>query len=194
MASVMQDKVTSLFGFGSSAQLEVVLDATPRNKFWKVKDANKNVVKLPIYTADDDISGTVTVKLESGKKFEHLGIRVELIGHLGTNRPYLEIFNDKSLSTDFMAMAKELEPAGTLTDNKSFTFRFAKFEKQYESFNGIAGQVRYFVRTSVNRNYSTKIVKEIDFAVQLPNPELENEGQVPIKMEVGIEDCLHIEF
>lgn len=85
-----------------------------------------------------------------------------------------------------MAMAKELEPAGTLNDNKSFTFRFAKFEKQYESFNGLAGQVRYFVRTSINRNYNTKIVKEVDFAVQLPNPELENEGQVPIKMEVGI--------
>lgn len=93
-----------------------------------------------------------------------------------------------------MAMAKELEPAGTLTDTKSFTFKFAKFEKQYESFKGIAGAVRYFVRTSINRNYNTKIVKEVDFAVQLPNPELENEGQVPIKMEVGIEDCLHIEF
>lgn len=75
-ASVMQDKVTSLFGFGSSVTLEVVLDSTPRNKFWKVKDANKNIVKLPIYTADDDISGTVTVKLDNNKKFEHLGIRV----------------------------------------------------------------------------------------------------------------------
>ena len=72
----MQDKVTSLFGFGSSVTLEVVLDSTPRNKFWKVKDANKNIVKLPIYTADDDISGTVTVKLDNNKKFEHLGIRV----------------------------------------------------------------------------------------------------------------------
>jgi hypothetical protein len=81
---VTQDKITSLFGMGANATLEVVLDPTPRNKFWKVKDANKNIVKLPIYTADDDISGTVTVKLDNNKKFEHLGIRVELIGHLGT--------------------------------------------------------------------------------------------------------------
>jgi len=58
-----------------------------------------------------------------------------------------------------MAMAKELEPAGIMTENKSFTFKFAKFEKQYESFTGIAGQVRYFVRVSINRNYNTKIVK-----------------------------------
>jgi hypothetical protein len=55
-----------------------------RNKFWKVKDASKKVVKLPIYGGDDDISGTVIVKLEDTKKFEHLGLRVELIGHLGT--------------------------------------------------------------------------------------------------------------
>lgn len=93
-----------------------------------------------------------------------------------------------------MAMAKELEPAGALTENKSFNFKFAKFEKQYESFKGIAGQVRYFVRVTINRNYNTNIVKELDFAVQLPTPELENEGQIPIKMEVGIEECLHIEF
>lgn len=78
-----QDKVTSLFGFGSTATLDVVLDPTPRNKFWKMKDANKNIVKQPIYTGEDDISGTVIVKVENGKKFDHLGIRVELIGHLG---------------------------------------------------------------------------------------------------------------
>jgi len=57
------DKVTSLFGFGGAPILDVTLDPTSRNKFWKVKDANKNIVKIPIYTADDDISGNVTVKL-----------------------------------------------------------------------------------------------------------------------------------
>ena len=36
------------------------------------------------------------------------------------------------------------------------------------------------------------IVKTLDFAVQnvMPDPEINNS----IKMEVGIEDCLHIEF
>ncbi len=91
-----------------------------------------------------------------------------------------------------MAMSKELEPAGILTEKKSFPFKFSRFEKQYESFKGVAGQVRYFLRVSVNRNYNTKITKEVDFAVQIPNPELEKDNNVPIKMEVGIEDCLHI--
>jgi vacuolar protein sorting-associated protein 26 len=92
-------------------------------------------------------------------------------------------------------MAKELEPAGTLTDNKSFTFRFRQVREAVRKLQGHSPvRSATFVRTSINRNYSTKIVKEVDFAVQLPTPELENEGQVPIKMEVGIEDCLHIEF
>jgi vacuolar protein sorting-associated protein 26 len=40
---------------------------------------------LPVYLGDDDISGTIDVKLSKGKKLEHLGIRVELIGHIGNN-------------------------------------------------------------------------------------------------------------
>jgi vacuolar protein sorting-associated protein 26 len=76
-----------LLGFGSSASIDVILDPTERKKFWKMKDANKNISKLQIYTGQDDISGNIVVKLESGKKFEHLGIRVELIGHLGTVIP-----------------------------------------------------------------------------------------------------------
>ena len=181
------NKVTSLFGFGGSVNIEIIVDPTDRKKFFSVKDENKNTIKLPIYTGEDDISGVVAVQLKETKKFEHLGVKIEVIGHL-------EIHSDKNLSTDFMVMSKELEPAGILTDNKSFTFKFSRFEKQYESFNGNAGSVRYFLRASINRNYNTKIVKEVDFAVQIPTPEIEKDNNVPIKMEVGIEDCLHIEF
>ena len=50
---------------------------------------------------------------------------------------------------------------------------------------------RYFIRIRISRSYSS-ISKEFDFAVQKIQeaPEVNNE----LKMEVGIEDCLHIEF
>lgn len=50
----------------------------------------------------------------------------------------------------------------------------------------------YFVRVSIGRPYASDIRKELDFAVQntAEEPEINNS----IKMEVGIEDCLHIEF
>merc|ERR1711972_126307 len=58
--------------------------------------------------------------------------------------------------------------------------------------SGINVRLRYFVRLVVVRSYASNITKEVDMVVQntYPAPEVNNE----IKMEVGIEDCLHIEF
>lgn len=53
--------------------------------------------------------------------------------------------------------------------------------------------VRYFVRVTITRSaLYANVVQEFDFAVQNlgREPEINNS----IKMEVGIEDCLHIEF
>lgn len=93
-----------------------------------------------------------------------------------------------------MSMSKELEPAGILTESRTFPFKFPRFEKQYETFSGIAGRVRYFLRATLNRNYNTNVTQEVDFAVQVPTPELDKQAPVPIKLEVGIDDMLHIEF
>jgi vacuolar protein sorting-associated protein 26 len=52
--------------------------------------------------------------------------------------------------------------------------------------------VRYFVKVVVERKFLPPVQKEHDIWVQvLGQPPLQNEA---IKMEVGIEDCLHIEF
>lgn len=50
---------------------------------------------------------------------------------------------------------------------------------------------RYFLRVTIVRRISD-VVREIDIAVHTlcSYPEM----NCPIKMEVGIEDCLHIEF
>lgn len=52
-------------------------------------------------------------------------------------------------------------------------------------------RLRYFLRVTIIRRLAD-IVKEIDLAVHTLSsyPEMNNS----IKMEVGIEDCLHIEF
>jgi len=51
---------------------------------------------------------------------------------------------------------------------------------------------RYFVKVTVARSFATNIVTEQDVWVQnyTTPPDIDK----PIKMEVGIEDCLHIEF
>ncbi len=102
----------------------MTIDPNARKKHATFVDRVGAKSKLPVYTGDDDISGVVEVRLQNTRKFEHLGVRLELVGHL-------EMFSDKSLSTDFISMSKELEPAGTLTENKSYRFLFPKFEKSY---------------------------------------------------------------
>ena len=50
---------------------------------------------------------------------------------------------------------------------------------------------RYFIRVTITRNYK-RDVKEQDFVVQVVQPP--PTSLTAIKMEVGIEECLHIEF
>jgi vacuolar protein sorting-associated protein 26 len=91
-----------------------------------------------------------------------------------------------------VAMIHELQTPGTLTQSKEYPFEFDSVEKQFESYNGLNVRLRYFVRCTITRSYSANIAKEQEFWVQCLSeaPEINN----TIKMEVGIEDCLHIEF
>lgn len=74
----------------------------------------------------------------------------------------------------------------------SLPFHFRPEDKPYESYHGRNVSIRYFVRVLVDRKFLPAIKKERDMIVQL----IKNEPQLnePIKMEVGIEECLHIEF
>jgi hypothetical protein len=134
----------------------------------------------------------------AGKKIEHQGIKVELVGQVGMfsaetllNLIELEYLSDKSLHP-FTSLTRELEIAGTLTEDKTFDYEFAKMEKEFDTYDGAHARLRYFVRVKIIRGYGGTVTKEMDFKVENYNdPPTENN---PIKMEVGIEDCLHIEF
>lgn len=78
-----------------------------------------------------------------------------------------------------------------MTDNVSYDFQFNRVEKQFESYNGIVIRLRYYINVVINRNYN-RITKEEEFIVS--NLGTEPDSNRPIKMEVGIEECLHIEF
>jgi vacuolar protein sorting-associated protein 26 len=52
--------------------------------------------------------------------------------------------------------------------------------------------VKYFVQVEVKRQWLPPIAAEHEVLVQIPG--VEPSINEPIKMEVGIEDCLHIEF
>ena len=102
-----------------------------------------------------------------------------------------EMFFDRGNHYEFLSLGQELAAPGELQHPQTFPFNFKNVEKQYESYNGINVKLRYFVRVTVSRRIAD-VVREKDiwvYSYRMP-PEI----NAPIKMDVGIEDCLHIEF
>ncbi|KAL8433964.1 hypothetical protein ACSSS7_003487 [Eimeria intestinalis] len=219
--------------FGSACSVDIALDREGRKCTWLSRE--KKGEKLPIYSDVEDVSGVATLNLKTGKKLEHNGIKVELVGQV-------DMLYDRSSTYDFFSISKDLEPPGLLLESKKYKFKFNAVDKAHETYSGLNVRLRYFVRLTIHRNYARQalhwelkscefnssskltpcfctelvapstallfkrfgqdkrlkiieensIVKEHDFVVQNvgPPPEIKNS----IKMEVGIEDCLHIEF
>ena len=179
--------MSSFFGFGSS--IDISIELTPYNNqlYTSIKKDNESSYEnVLLYNGNTDINGIVHLKLPSGtKKYEHNGIKLELIGQV-------EMSYEKNNSFVFASLVQPLETQGSITENKSYPFSFSGVDKTAETYHGINVRLRYFVRCSIGRNYNLDLIKEQEFAVQA----LTNEPEVnnSIKMEVGIEDCLHIEF
>jgi len=99
---------------------------------------------------------------------------------------------DRGNHHEFLLLTLELSPAGILSGDASFDFDFVSTEKSHESYNGVNVRLRYFLRFTIIRGLSTNITKEQDmWVINFISPPEVNSS---IKMEVGIEECLHIEF
>jgi len=169
---------------GQICTVDLALDVDPSRKTAPLTKDRRGE-RGYIYTDGEDVCGSAIVQVRPGKKLDHQGIKVELVGQV-------DMINDKSSSYDFFSITKDLEPPGALFETKRYTWRFGSVDKQNETYYGTNARLRYFVRLIVIRNYAANVTKELDFAVQnlYTPPEVNN----TIKMEVGIEDCLHIEF
>lgn len=176
--------MASFFGMGSSCDVSFSFKGADSRPLKKVTLDGGVSEELPVFQGDETISGEVVIT--PSKRIEHVGIKIELIGQI-------ELFYDRGNHYEFTSLVRELDPPGQLTSSATYPFEFANVEKQHESYNGLNVRLRYFLRVTVTRgNFSMNTVKEQDFLVQnlATEPEINNS----IKMEVGIEDCLHIEF
>ncbi|XP_016948400.1 vacuolar protein sorting-associated protein 26 [Drosophila biarmipes] len=174
----------NFLGFGQSADIEIVFDGA-EHKTAEVKGEDGKVEKMLLFYDGETVSGKVNVTLKKpGSKLEHQGIKIEFIGQI-------ELFYDRGNHHEFKCLAKALARPGDLIQNNSYPFDFPNVEKQFEVYAGSNVRLRYFLRATIVRRISD-ITKEVDIAVHTlcSYPEMNN----PIKMEVGIEDCLHIEF
>ncbi|OQR76671.1 vacuolar protein sorting-associated protein 26B-like [Tropilaelaps mercedesae] len=175
----------AFLGFGQSADIDIVLDGTQTRPLAEIKTEDGKKEKHFLYYDGESVSGKVNVSLrKAGSRLEHQGVKIELIG-------LIELYYDRGNHHEFTSISKELARPGDLIQNTSFPFEFHNVEKPYESYTGANVRLRYFLRVTIVRRL-TDTIKELELAVHTLSsyPDINSS----IKMEVGIEDCLHIEF
>jgi vacuolar protein sorting-associated protein 26 len=177
--------LSSLLG-GQAARIAVVFADADTRETVSVQLPDGKDEEQFLFGAADNITGTVEVDVSGNKKLEHMGVKVELIG-------LIELLQDRSNTYEFTSLVRELEAPGELQGSKAYPFEFTGVDKQYESYDGINVRLRYFVRVTIMRQYSSRVVHEETIRVHVATAE-EPDVNNSIKMEVGIEDCLHIEF
>ncbi|KAL8429048.1 hypothetical protein Efla_005866 [Eimeria flavescens] len=136
--------------FGSSCSVDIALDREGRKCTWLSKE--KKGGKLPIYSDVEDVSGVATLNMKTGKKLEHNGIKVELVGQV-------DMLYDRSSTYDFFSISKDLEPPGLLLESKKYKFKFNAVDKAHETYSGINVRLRYFVRLTIHRNYARQVAQ-----------------------------------
>lgn len=174
--------------FKAPLDIEVRIDDEDSRKHVDVKSAKGRKEKLPLFKDGETVKGHVVVRVKDNKRVEHLGIRVQLLGTIETS-------NDGVSNDDFLSLAHELASPGELRHPETFPFEFKNVEKPYESYRGLNVRLRYLVKVTVSRK-SADIIREKELWVQrrMGTHQLTPADSASVKMDVGIEDCLHIEF
>lgn len=170
--------------FSTPVDIDIVLENADDRSMVDIKLDKNRREKAPLYMDGESVRGAITVRPKDGKRLEHTGIKVQFIGTI-------EMFFDRGNHYEFLSLVQELAAPGELQHPQTFDFNFKNVEKQYESYNGINVKLRYFVRVTVSRRMAD-VIREKDiwvYSYRIP-PEINSS----IKMDVGIEDCLHIEF
>ena len=173
--------------FFSKPSVDILIDEQINRRKLYLRDEDYNRVILPAFYDKEHVSGAVQVNLTS-KSFEHNGIKIILLG-------LIQSTTDKKNESQFITLTKELCPAGKLVNqNNKFPFAFNNVEKQYESYRGIEFNVRYILRVIISCSLRN-LTWEREFGVARPETkEILTTLNDPIRMDVGIEDWLHLSF
>lgn len=202
----------SLF-FKAPLDIEIRLDDEKSRKHIELKSKQGRIELLPLFQDGESVKGQVTLRSRGGKVVEHTGVKVQLLGSI-------ESPLDTITLSEFLGLATELAAPGHLNQSDTYGFAFKNVEKQYESYRGKNVNLRYFLRVVVSRKNKADITREKDLWVLQyetalegnPNGKANRRGSAAstggeafksaantiasttVKMDVGIEHCLHIEF
>ncbi|GKU93575.1 hypothetical protein SLEP1_g7161 [Rubroshorea leprosula] len=143
-----------------------------------LKKENGKTVMVPLFQSQENIVGEVVLEPVQGKKVEHNGVKIELLGQI-------ELYFDRGNFYDFTSLVRELDVPGELYERKAYPFEFSTVEMPYESYNGINVRLRYILKVTISRNYVGNIVEHQDFVVRnySPLPSINNSIKVSSTLE-----------
>ena len=72
--------ISSFLGLSTPCTIEVKLNKVEGRKQATLKDKNAQSYKAPVFMDGETVEGKILIQLNKGKRLDHLGIRVELIG------------------------------------------------------------------------------------------------------------------
>lgn len=117
-------------------EMEIIIDEIDGRKKSSFKSKNGEATRLATFFDREDVCGKLIINIKSVKRFEHLGIKVELIGAI-------EQVQDRKNCTKFITLTRDLEPPSSISNEvTTLTFKFTNVEKQYESYFGESMRVR----------------------------------------------------
>ncbi|KAG6498442.1 hypothetical protein ZIOFF_046355 [Zingiber officinale] len=119
------------------------IDGKTRKKA-SIKKENGQTAIVPLFQSLENIVGEVSIDPVQGKKLEHTGVKIELLGQI----------------------VRELDVPGEIYERKTFPFEFSSVEMPYESYNGVNVRLRYVLKVTISRNYVSNIVEYQDFWVK----------------------------
>lgn len=98
-----------------------------------------------------------------GKRVDHAGIRVQLVGEI-------ELASERGYPHEFLSLVRDLAPPGDLPSQQAYSFSFDNVEMQHDSYLGLKVRLRYLLRVTVARGLGQSTMRDYPFWVRNSSP------------------------
>ena len=117
-------RASALVGLGPACTPSITFsDESQRKKINVIKEGQTE--SRLVFMDKDPVAGEVTLKLDPGKRLEHLGVKIEFIG-------MIEMFYGNF--HEFSNLVRDLDAPGELNATKTYPFDFSAVDKQVGSY------------------------------------------------------------
>ncbi|KAK4384815.1 Vacuolar protein sorting-associated protein 26B [Sesamum angolense] len=153
--------------FKPACHISVAFSDAKSRKQVPLKKENGQTIVVPLFQSQENITGKISVEPISGKKVEHNGIKVELLGQI-------EMYFDKGNFYDFTSLVRELDVPGEFMKGKHFHLNFQLWKCLTRHTMG------YVLKVTITRGYAGSITEYQDFVVRnfSPPPSINNSIKV----------------